>query len=177
MLETLLSVPMGVFLVLLGLLWEPQQKTKKELKAERSLLEIGEEVTDDLTPEQTRNYLRRVAMRIGIVILGSLGIVVGLLSGSRAMEDTSALAGLFGLYAGLMLVVQRVEKNRRVFVLFVLGVGGLLVWRFANYREYEAENEWAVLLALFANFGFWYLIGRRFPPPDSDDVIEVVGME
>ncbi len=175
--ETLFSVPMGVFLVLLGILWEPRPKTRKDLKAERALLEMGEDLPDELTPEQTRNYLRRVAMRVGAVTFGILALVIGLLQGNTAIEDVSAFVMLVSIYAGLMLVVQRVEKNRRIFVLLVMSVAGLLVWRMAIYREYQSENEWAVLLALAANFAFWYLIGRHFPPPDSDDVIEVIGME
>jgi hypothetical protein len=172
-----------VFLVILGLLWEPQRKTKKDLKEEKAL-QLGDGADPSsfmledtpLTQEQTRNYLRRVLMRVLLVVFGILGIVVGLLSGSASVADMSALLFFMALYGGMLLIVQRSEKTRRIMVLWIMGFVGLLIWRTAEFRGSESEHEWGLLIAATANALFWYFIGQRFPPVSSD-AIEVIGLE
>ena len=182
-LAAIFSIPFGVFLVILGLLWEPQRKTRKDLKEEKALqlsdgIEPTEELLEDkpLTPEQTRNYLRRVLMRVLLVIFGSLGILVGFLSGIGSIDDASAFWFFFGIYGAMLLVVQRAEKTRRILVLWMVAFVGFLIWRTAEYRGSESEHEWGLLATSIANALFWYLIGRRFPPASSD-AIEVIGLE
>lgn len=179
--ETLFTIPVGVFLVLMGLFWEPKPKTAKDVKAEQALLipDSGETVSQDpktLTQKQLRNYLRRLLMRYAILILGTIGILAAFIKGLGAFNDTSAFALLVALYGGAILVTQRAEKTRRLLVLFFMGFVGLMVWRTAEYREYIGENNWAILAAALLNLLFWVFIGRRFPPGTSDS-IEVIGME
>lgn len=181
--QAIFSIPLGIFLVILGLLWEPQRKTKKDLKEEKALLladgtDPSELLLEDqpLTQEQTRNYLRRVLMRVLLVIIGMLGILVGLLSDIGSIQDSSAFWSFLALYGGMLLVVQRAEKTRRLVVLWIMGFVGFLIWRAAEYRGSESEHEWGLLVAAAANALFWYIIGQRFPPASSD-VIEVIGLE
>lgn len=184
--EFLLAVPVGAFLLLWGLLWEPKPKTKKDVKAEKALLASGElddfgdeddiDVFENLTAKQQRSYLRRIAQRILLLLAGIVVIVIGLIRQADTIEDMDAFLLLFALYAGGILVTQRAEKASRLMVLFTMAFIGNLIWRVAIYYEYEAENVWAILAALSINGLFWLVIGQRFPPGSSDS-IEVVGME
>lgn len=177
-----LSIPAGVFLVLLGLLWEPQPKTRKDLKLERALAEAeAVDTTDsviwDLTPRQKRNYLRRVAMRVSLVVGGIL-ILAGqiIVAGLGDIDSTSAFALLLALYSGALLIVQRAEKQSRMLVFILMSFVGFMVWRVAEFRDHTGENNWAIISATLLNLVIWYFIGRRFPPANSD-YIEVLGME
>jgi len=184
--ELLLSVPFGAFLLVWGLVWEPKPKTKKDLKAERALLASGEEdifdddqdfdIFENLTPKQQRSYLRRIAQRVILLFLGIVILLIGLARQGGAIEDAQAFLLLFALYSGALLIVQRAEKASRLLVFFVMAFIANLIWRTAIYYEHEAENAWAILMALIVNGLFWLLIGQRFPPGSSDN-IEVVGME
>lgn len=184
--EFLLAVPVGAFLLLWGLLWEPKPKTKKDLKAEKALLESGElddfgegddfDVFESLTAKQQRSYLRRIGQRVLLLLAGLVVIIVGLVRQTDRINDVDAFLLLSALYAGGILVTQRAEKSSRLMVLFTMAFIGNLIWRVAIYYEYEAENVWAVLAAMGVNGLFWLLIGQRFPPGSSDS-IEVVGME
>lgn len=189
-LERLFTIPAGVFLLLWALLWQPKLRPKQDdEEADDDLLLVEDvdasaddevEVYDEdgekpLTPKQLRGYLMRVALRVMIVIFGLLGVFVGVASGSLGtLEDVAVFALLFTLYAGLLLLVQRSEKDRRLATLFFLGVVALVIWNAAEYQDYEHANNWAVLAAVGVNFLFWLLIGRRYPPPSN--VIEVEGM-
>ncbi len=173
--QTLFSIPAGLFLVLWGLIWEPQPKTKKDHKTEQLLIEAGVDIPEQLTREQMINYLRRVAVRVLLVLIGLIGIVAGI-SQMGSVADSGALMLLLGLYAGVLIVVQRAEKNRRLLVFFFMAFSGLLIWRTAEYRNVPDENDWAMLGAVALNLVFWLVIGRRFPPGTSDS-IEVIGME
>jgi hypothetical protein len=179
--DILFTIPAGLFLLLVGLLWEPQPKTKKDLKAEQALLVEGEDpapTTDPkaLTLRQQRNYLRRIAMRVLLILTGIADIGVALINGIGPIKEWPAFGLLFALYAGIILIVQRAEKDSRLLVLCFMGFAGWMIWRTANYRNYPVENNWAVLAAALANLAFWYTIGRRFPPGTSDS-IEVIGKE
>lgn len=184
--ESLLAVPVGAFLLLWGLLWEPKPKTKKDLKAESALLASGEvddfgddndfDVFASLTSKQQRNYLRRIAQRVLLLLFGVVVLTIGTIREAGQVHDTDAFLLLFGLYAGSMLIVQRAEKASRLLVLFTMAFVGNLLWRTAIFYDYQAENAWAVLAAVAANGLFWLLIGQRFPPGSSDS-IEVIGME
>ena len=181
--QAIFSIPFGVFLIILGLLWQPQQKTKKDLKEEKALQLVegtepsallSEEIP--LTQKQTRNYLRRVLMRVLLIVFGILGVAVGLLSGIGGIADASAFWFFMLIYGGMLLVVQRSEKTRRIMVLWILSFVALLIWRMSEFRGSESEHEWGLLVAAIANTLFWYTIGRRFPPASSD-AIEVIGLE
>lgn len=185
--DFLISFPFGTFLLLLGLLWEPQLKTKKDLKAEKALLAIDEldefddwdeDSFEQLTSSQQRNYLRRVGQRILLIFAGALISVFTFFTsaGSVSNLDFDAFLLLFGLYAFFLLATQRAEKAGRRVVFFTMSFVGLLVWRTALFYDYESENAWALISALATNLVIWLTIGQMFPP-GSSDTIEVVGME
>ena len=183
---SIISVPFGAFLLLWGLLWEPKKKTKKDLKLEKALVEAGEldELEDDwetltledLTPQQQRNYLRRIGQRVSMIFLGIIFMIVAGIRDWGSIQDIDSFLLLFGLYAGGMLLVQRAEKPSRILVLFTMSFAAFLLWRTAIFYDYHAENNWAVFAAVAANFIFWLTIGQAFPPGTSDS-IEVIGME
>ena len=99
-----------------------------------------------------------------------------MLSAIGGIEDSSAFWFFMFLYAGMLLIVQRSEKTRRIVVLWIMAFVGLLIWRTAEFRGSESEHEWGLLVAGAINALFWYFIGRRFPPASSD-AIEVIGLE
>lgn len=90
--------------------------------------------------------------------------------------DIGALI-LLTLTIGLILfLIQRTETRRRLVVaVFMAGVG-LLVQRYANYRELHTEALIALILALVFNLLYWVIFGRYNPPGSSED-IQVLGMD
>lgn len=184
--DNLLTIPAGVFLLLWGLLWEPapMKRKKKKHRLGREPVSGSPEPESEaapsdvksLTPQQKRAYLRLILIRISLFALGTVGLAVGLVSDLHRIEDWGAFLVLSVVYAALLLLVQRVEKSRRLLALFFMGFAGLMTWRTAEFRGYPAENDWAVLAGVTANLVFWLIMGRRFPPGTSDS-IEVYGME
>lgn len=174
--ELIFSVPFGVFLILMALIWEPQPKTKKDLAAEQRLILAGESVNETLTTPQARHYLRRVMLRLGLLVGGVVALIGGILSQGWQMDDGAAALVLFGVYTGIILVVQRAERSRRVLVLWFMGFVGFMMWRYADYRGTTAEHHIGLIGGVVANSLFWVLIGRRFPPGTSD-AIEVIDKE
>lgn len=104
------------------------------------------------------------------------------------------------VYSALMLIVQRVERKRRIPALIILGIVGFIVARYAIFR---IETECTIVFPLVCNSGwipqqaidnayqtlnlsllaasifnvlFWVLIGRSNPPGTSDSII-VLGKE
>jgi hypothetical protein len=76
----------------------------------------------------------------------------------------------------MLLTVQRTEARRRVVVAIILGVIGLLIQRYANYRELHAEALIALILSIIINLFYWAILGRYNPPGSSED-IQVLGMD
>ncbi len=76
----------------------------------------------------------------------------------------------------MMLIVQRTETRRRLVVALILAVVGLLIQRYANYRELHAEALIALILASILNLLYWVILGRYNPPGSSED-IQVLGMD
>ncbi|MBN2472252.1 MAG: hypothetical protein JXN59_16125, partial [Anaerolineae bacterium] len=69
-----------------------------------------------------------------------------------------ALGGLALVLAILILIVQRAEPNRRLFV-FVIGLlVAELLRRYIVYRDWAREGWWALGIALLANLVFWVLV-------------------
>jgi len=84
---------------------------------------------------------------------------------------------LTGVFAFLLLLVQRTEPKRwRWIALLALG-GGELVRRYIVYRGWHSEGAWAFVAALALNILFWVFIGRSNPPRSSEDEIKVLGNE
>ncbi|MCB9436070.1 MAG: hypothetical protein H6673_03645 [Anaerolineales bacterium] len=174
--ELIFSVPFGVFLILIALIWEPQPKTKKDLAAEQRLILAGEPVNEGLTIQQTRRYLRRVMQRVLLMVGGIVALLVGILAQGWHLDDGAAAFVLLGVYTGIILVVQRAERSRRVLVLWFMGFVGFMMWRYADYRGTTAEHHLGLIGGVVTNGLFWVLIGRRFPPGTSD-AIEVIDKE
>lgn len=170
------SVPFGVFLVLMALVWEPQRKTKKDLAAEQRLILAGESLSPELSQYQVRHYLRRVMFRVLSFVIGVMAWGLALFSRSWQVNDTGALLILLGVYFSLILVVQRAEQKRRVLVLWTMGFVGFVLWRYADYRGTTTEHHLGLMGGVLANGLVWLLIGRRFPP-GSSDAIEVIDKE
>lgn len=81
---------------------------------------------------------------------------------------------IFGFFVFL---VQRSEKKyRRLVMMIVFLLGGLITAWFMLVRNAWSEGIAAFFLALFLNFLFWLLIGRYNPVGDSDD-IQVLGLD
>jgi hypothetical protein len=107
---------------------------------------------------------------------------------------------LSALFGGLMLVIQRAERKRRIITTVIMAIAGILVWRYGLYRigsecdapwhvlcaspvfRQQANTiavatvNWAVVSALVINLLFWALLGR-YNPPGSSDAIKVYGMD
>lgn len=103
------------------------------------------------------------------------------------------------IFSGLILLVQRSERKRRIISFLVLASVWSVVWGYGIYRmstecnesfralcnfkvvrDHAAAIAWnttnlAALTALVFNLLFWILIGRSNPPGSSDS-IKVLGM-
>ncbi len=102
------------------------------------------------------------------------------------------------IFSGLLLIVQRAERKRRLVTLFIMILVGVTVWNYALYRMGRGcDVAWQVLCsfsivqqrlagggaltaglafvsALVINFLYWALFGR-YNPVGSSDSIEVIG--
>lgn len=90
--------------------------------------------------------------------------------------DLSGFLLLLFAFTVLGLMFQRTEAKRRLVVAVGIGLVGILVQRYANYREYHTEAIVALILAIVINGLFWVLIGRYNPVASSDDM-KVLGMD
>lgn len=91
------------------------------------------------------------------------------------MQVPSFLVLLLG-FGILLFAVQRAEAKRRLLVAVIMLIPGILLQRYANYRDLHTEALAAFILAVVLNFLFWLLIGHYNPPGSSDD-IKVIGMD
>ena len=176
----IISTPFGAFLVLVGLLWQTPPIDPPDYEA---LDDLGE----DLDEAEANYYkaLRRRArfavVRLVCIVLGALillGNIINILLNldDYQITDMGDFALLTAIYGLMLLLVQRVEANRRLVTLFILGFAGLVTRRYALFRDLDAELTWAVFASLALNYLFWVTIGRRFPPRSSMD-IRVWGMD
>lgn len=107
---------------------------------------------------------------------------------------------LTALFGGLLIIVQRAERKRRLATAIIMGIAGVLVWRYGLYRigsecdapwrvlcsspviQQRAQAiavmtvNWALVSAVVINLLFWALVGR-YNPPGSSDSIKVYGMD
>jgi uncharacterized membrane protein HdeD (DUF308 family) len=84
------------------------------------------------------------------------------------------LAGVLSL---LLLLVQRTEARRRRLAIIVVAFTGFLVLYWANVRDLGREFLLGLIAALVISFLFWLLIGRYNPVGDSEEAIQVIGMD
>lgn len=88
-----------------------------------------------------------------------------------------ALILLAGLFSIMLLLIQRTEAKRRRLVIFLMTFVGFLTWYWAGVRDLSREVVLALVAGLVFSFLFWLFIGRYNPVKDSDDVIQVIGMD
>lgn len=160
--DSLLSVSDSAFIFLLGLILPlPESKPDMDEKAAHRV------------PRRRALFalLRLLALAVGL-----LGLLRGIFTGIGSPTHTEALLLLTALYSFLILLVQRSERNRRVATALFMGFCAAVVSRYAAFRDYDSEGKWAVYIALLLNYGFWWAVGRHYPPADSSE-IEVWGME
>ena len=176
----IISAPFGAFLTLLGLLWNTPPIDPPDYD---ELEELGEDLDEAEAAyhKATRRRARIAVVRLVMIAFGSLLLVGNLINTLFNLDDYGiANSGdfftLLAIYALGLLLVQRVEANRRLFTLFVYGFVGFIVRRFALFRDLDGELLWAIYAALLLNYLFWVVIGRRFPPGSSTD-IRVWGMD
>lgn len=161
-----LTIPVGVFLLLWGLLWQPKAKADEE-----DLAEILTEEEQKLDPGELRKLLRLIAFRIVMLIIGVICIVGGFIQGLGDLQDWSAFGVFVAVYGGSILVLQRAEKSSKLIVFFTMALVGYFAWRFADYRGLASEHDWGLLLAAVLNFVFWLAVGRHFTPEDKIEVL------
>ncbi len=104
------------------------------------------------------------------------------------------------LFSGLLLIVQRAERKRRLITALIMAIAGILVWRYGLYRiggECDvawkalcsspvirqhadaialATTDWALIGAIVINLLYWALFGR-YNPAGSSVAIKVFGMD
>jgi hypothetical protein len=166
----MLPVPLAVFFFLFGLFWkitpvEPPADDVEDLdKAERTYLKAK------------RRQAISGLLRILCLVVGGLFLLLNLVAWPGSVEDWNGFALVFAVYSILMLAVQRAEINRRLATLLILAFAAFIVNSYALGSELRVENTWAIYAALLANYVFWLLIGRRYPPGTSED-IQVWGMD
>jgi hypothetical protein len=114
--------------------------------------------------------------------------------------DTGGWLLLSSIFSGLLLVVQRSERNRRLVSLIIMVgvatiVSGYGIYRISHncdlfFRQMCAletfkgralaiaynTNNLSLFTALVLNLLFWVLIGR-YNPTGSSDAIKVLGMD
>ena len=83
---------------------------------------------------------------------------------------------LFFAIAFMMLFIQRTERKRRLLVTLGMLVIGVVIVRYASFRNLHTEAQLAFAAGLVVNFLFWALVGRYNPPKNSDDM-KVLGLD
>jgi phosphatidylserine synthase len=76
----------------------------------------------------------------------------------------------------LLLIVQRTEPSRRLWVMFIMIIPAILLRNLIRYRNIEKEGWVALGIALLFNFLFWALVGK-YNPVHSSDEIQVLGLD
>lgn len=80
------------------------------------------------------------------------------------------------VFSLLLLLIQRTEAQKRLGVIVIMILPGILLRNFILYRDVQGE-AWAALgIALAFNFAFWLFIGR-YNPVTSSDEIQVLGLD
>lgn len=161
----------GVFFFLVALLWHQKTATPPDETAD----------DPDTARKSYHKALRQQALvgiaRLLLLLYGGLVLLLHLLTRMHAIEQWSGFALLLGIYSLILLAVQRSEVNRRLASLLIMGGVVFITVRYATYRGWAHESDWAIYGALSLNYLFWLLIGRRYPVGSSQDNIKVWGMD
>ncbi len=115
--------------------------------------------------------------------------------------NTSGWLLLTAIFSGLLLIIQRSERKRRLVTTIIMAFVALIVWRYAIFRMSSdcdlnpvfaqfCSFNWmrqrmtaaavntinlSLVAAFLFNLFFWVFIGRSNPPGSSDS-IKVLGM-
>ncbi|MCI0709410.1 MAG: hypothetical protein L0154_04530, partial [Chloroflexi bacterium] len=137
--DELFSFPVGMFLMIWGVLWQPQPPTPAD-----------DEFFEDVEPSQEEKvkFLRRVATRVLMLVVGFVITLVALFSGPGTINDPAAFLLFFVIYGGSLLVLQRSESTQRMIVFFIVVFAAFFVWRYALYRDFRGEHNWGLLASL-----------------------------
>ena len=84
---------------------------------------------------------------------------------------------LSGVIVVALVIVQRTEAKRRRLALTLTLFVGFLGWYWAGIRALSGEFGSALLCGGLFSGMFWLLIGRYNPVADSDETIQVLGMD
>jgi hypothetical protein len=168
----LISIPLAAYLLLIGLLWSPRQAQPPDLALADDPAQAERDYKQALR-KQARNGL----LRVGLAVLGAFLLLLGLLGGLGRIEAWGNFGVLLGLHSAMILFIQRSEVNRRLATMLILAPLTLIILpRYADYRGWQAESNWALYAALLLNYLFWWLIGQRYPVGSSEE-IKVWGMD
>lgn len=165
-----MSVSFGTFWLLFGLLW-----AMKPIPPPDENADDPDQAQRDYHKARRRRAVA-VVLRVVMVLAGTAILIGNLIAGLGTVQQWDSFALLLGLYGGLMLLVQRSERNRRLATLIILAFCAGLVERYAHYRHWVSESNWSIYAALVLNYLFWLTIGRRYPPHSSEE-IKVWGMD
>lgn len=84
--------------------------------------------------------------------------------------NTSVLLLLGFVFSGMLLLLQRTQANRRLFVGVLMIPLFLLCWYFASTSE-AIRSAWiALLFAILFNVFIWITVGRYNPVAKSEDI-------
>ena len=72
---------------------------------------------------------------------------------------------------------RRTESKRRRLAIILTIIVGFLLWYWAGIRELRGEFGYSLLCGGLFSGIFWLLIGRYNPVADSDETIQVLGMD
>ena len=76
-----------------------------------------------------------------------------------------------------LMLIQRTEAKRRRLAIILMIFVTFLTYYWASFRTLSREFVLAFAAGLLINGLFWLLIGRYNPVGDSDDSIQVIGMD
>jgi hypothetical protein len=83
---------------------------------------------------------------------------------------------LIVIFTSLLLLIQRSDPKRRLWVIVFALIPMELLRQYAVASDASGEALLAILAALVLSFLFWLLIGRYNPPRSGDD-IRVLGLD
>lgn len=84
--------------------------------------------------------------------------------------SASVLIALGVVFSGMLLLLQRTQANRRLFVSIMMLPLFALCWYYAGISEAIRSAWLAFIFALIFNVLFWLVIGRYNPVAKSEDI-------
>ncbi len=85
--------------------------------------------------------------------------------------NLATIAALAFILFAISLAISRVPRRPRRWVFLLLGLpGAILLCRWAAYRGAWGELAVSAAAALVLRLAWWFLVGRRLPPPSEGDI-------